>query len=94
MNSGIMAFSSMVITKTIKHRVCLGEKKGSRGISGDPGNHSTSPDFQSKEHEKYMSVTKKSKSQLRKRLQNYIKELSEYSRSQIRYCGFRNDGPF
>ena len=41
-----------------------------------------------------MPITKKSKCQLRKRLQDYIKDLPEYSRSQIRYCGFRNDEPF
>ena len=41
-----------------------------------------------------MSITRKSKFQLRKRLQNYIIGLPGYEKSQIRYCGFRNDEPF
>lgn len=41
-----------------------------------------------------MSITRKSKQQLRKRLQNYIKDLPGYEKSQIRYCGYRNDSSF
>lgn len=41
-----------------------------------------------------MSITRKSKCQLRKRLQNYIIGLPGYEKSQIRYCGYRNDVPF
>lgn len=41
-----------------------------------------------------MPITRKSKHQLRKRLQNYIIDLPGYEKSQIRYCGYRNDTPF
>lgn len=41
-----------------------------------------------------MPITRKNKQQLRKRLQNYIKDLPGYEKSQIRYCGYRNDSFF
>lgn len=41
-----------------------------------------------------MPITRKSKCQLRKRVQNYIIDLPGYEKSQIRYCGYRNDTPF
>lgn len=41
-----------------------------------------------------MTVSRKSKCQLRKRLQNYIINLDGYEKSQIRYCGYRNDSFF
>lgn len=41
-----------------------------------------------------MAVTRKNKAQLRKRLQNYIIQLPGYEKSQIRFCGYRNDSFF
>lgn len=41
-----------------------------------------------------MSISRKSKCQLRKRLQNYIIDLPGYEKSQIRYCGYKNDANF
>ena len=41
-----------------------------------------------------MPVTRKSKCQLRKRLQNYIIYLPGYEKSQIKYCGYKNDSFF
>ena len=41
-----------------------------------------------------MPITIKRKCQLRKRVQNYIIDLPGYEKSQIRYCGCRNDSFF
>lgn len=41
-----------------------------------------------------MTIKRNCKAQLLKRLQGYIKELPEYAKSQIRYCGWRSGEEF